>query len=309
MQYKTTRTARLLVSLALLSAGAGAVTGCGSERAAGSGVEAPGTGQEPRAESRARQVADAWDGSEAARQWRRGYHPMADAVQLPEGGPRDKADQRAFTTQSFVLRGALPALPPKNGEVRWKSGASLTLPLMEPREAYEKVAARRERRPAPDRDRGEAGRDDPGHQPGPGDRSGLAVHPGGLRHSAQARCRPPPPKLPESPIGPSRDVPAGTLVPLGRLVEVAGDCRSVTVLADHGSCDSGPAVHVRETRTRVVLSASVLGARKGPCTGETIRARVTVRLTRPLGDRILLDAHTGRPVPHEGPHEASPSWS
>ncbi|MDX3754685.1 hypothetical protein [Streptomyces sp. AK02-04a] len=308
MQYKTTRTARLLVSLALLSAGAGAVTGCGSERAAGSGVEAPGTGQEPRAESRARQVADAWDGSEAARQWRRGYHPMADAVQLPEGGPRDKADQRAFTTQNFVLRGALPALPPKNGEVRWKSGASLTLPLMEPREAYEKVAR--------------GGNDDPhltvtGVKPGEmtlATSRGPATVPAWLftlegYDTPLKRAAVRPPKLPESPIGPSRDVPAGTLVPLGRLVEVAGDGRSVTVLADHGSCDPGPAVHVRETRTRVVLSASVLGARKGPCTGETIRARVTVRLTRPLGDRILLDAHTGRPVPHEGPHEASPSWS
>ncbi|MFE1986391.1 hypothetical protein ACFW9Q_35215, partial [Streptomyces mirabilis] len=89
MRSKTTRLAGLLVTLALLSAGAGAVAGCGSERAAGSGVEAPGsgvetpgTGQEPRADSRARQVTDAWDGSEAARQRRRGYHPMA------EGGGR-----------------------------------------------------------------------------------------------------------------------------------------------------------------------------------------------------------------------------
>ncbi|MGW4142154.1 hypothetical protein ACWELV_36145, partial [Streptomyces mirabilis] len=84
MRSKPTRLARLLVTLALLSAGAGAVAGCGSERAAGSGVEtpgsgveAPGTGQEPRAESHARRVTDAWDGSEAARQRRRGYHPIA----------------------------------------------------------------------------------------------------------------------------------------------------------------------------------------------------------------------------------------
>jgi hypothetical protein len=308
MQSRTTRIAHLLVTLAFLTAGAGAVTGCGSERAAGSGVQAPGTGQEPRAESRARQVADAWDGSEAARQWRKGYYPMADAVQLPEGGLRDEADERAFTTQNFVLRGALPALPRKDGEVRWKSGASLTLPLMAAGKAYARVAR--------------GGNDGPhltvtGVKPGEmtlATSRGPATVPAWLftlegYDTPLKRAAVRPPKLPESPIGPSRDVPAGTLVPLGRLVEVAGDVRSVTVLADHGSCDSGPAVHVRETRTRVVLSASVLGARKGPCTGETIRARVTVRLTRPLGDRILLDAHTGRLVPHEGPHEASPSWS
>lgn len=90
---------------------------------------------------------------------------------------------------------------------------------------------------------------------------------------------------------------------------MTGDGRSITVLADHGACDSGPAVHVLETRTSVVLSASVLGARRGPCTSEMIRARVTVKLTRPIGDRIVLDACTGRPVPHQGPHEPSASWS
>ncbi|MFE2314982.1 hypothetical protein ACFXC8_17760 [Streptomyces sp. NPDC059441] len=308
MHAKTTRTARLLVTLALLSAGAGAVTGCGSERAAGSGVEAPGTGQEPRAESRARQVADAWGRSEAARQWRRGYHPMADAVQLPEGGLRDKADQRAFTTQNFVLRGALPALPRKDGEVRWKSGASLTLPLLEARKAYETVAR--------------GGNDGPhltvtGAKPGEmtlATSRGPATVPAWLftlegYDTPLKRAAVGPSKLPESPIGPIRNVAAHALTPLDRLAGVTGDGRSITVLADHGSCDSGPAVHVLETRTSVVLSASVLGARKGPCTGEMIRARVTVKLARPLGDRILLDAHTGRPVPHEGPHEASPSWS
>jgi hypothetical protein len=308
MQSKTARIARLLVTLALLSAGAGAVTGCGSERATGSGVEAPGTGQKPRADSRARQVADAWDGSAAARQWRRGYHPMADAVQLPEGGLRDKADQRAFITQNFVLRGALPARPRKDGEVRWKSGASLTLPLMEAREAYERVAR--------------GGNDGPhltvtGAKPGEmtlATSRGPATVPAWLftlegYDTPLKRAAVGPSKLPESPIGPSRNVPADTLAPLDRLAEVAGDGRSITVLANHGACDSGPAVHVLETRTSVVLSASVLGARKGPCTAEMIRARVTVKLTRPLGDRILLDAHTGRPVPHEGPHEASPSWS
>jgi hypothetical protein len=46
MQSKTTRIAHLLVTLAFLTDGAGAVTGCGSERAVGSGGQAPGTGQE-----------------------------------------------------------------------------------------------------------------------------------------------------------------------------------------------------------------------------------------------------------------------
>ncbi|WP_371648157.1 hypothetical protein [Streptomyces mirabilis] len=99
MQSKTTRLARLLVTLALLSAGACAVTGCGSERAAGSGVEAPGTGQEPRAESRARRVTDAWDGSEAARQRQRGYHAMAEGAPPPAGRRRATSDRATGSAQ------------------------------------------------------------------------------------------------------------------------------------------------------------------------------------------------------------------
>ncbi|MEU8902724.1 hypothetical protein [Streptomyces mirabilis] len=106
MRSKTTRLARLLVTLALLGAGAGAVAGCGSERAAGSGVEAPGsgvetpgTGQEPRAESRARRVTDVWDGSEAARQRRRGYHPMAEGAPPPAGRRRATSDRATGSAQ------------------------------------------------------------------------------------------------------------------------------------------------------------------------------------------------------------------
>ncbi|WP_327136754.1 hypothetical protein OG585_09440 [Streptomyces sp. NBC_01340] len=308
MHAKTTRTARLLVTLALFAAGAGAVTGCGSERAGGHDAGTRDTAQEPRAQTRARQVADAWDGSEAARQWRAGYHPMSDVVQLPEGGLRDEADKRAFTSQNFALRGALPALPRKDGAVKWKSGAALTLPLLEARKAYETVAR--------------GGNDGPhltvtGVKPGEmtlATSRGPATVPAWLftlegYDTPLKRAAVGPSKLPESPIRPIRNVAAHTLTPLDRLAGVTGDGRSITVLADHGACDSGPAVHVLETRTSVVLSASVLGARRGPCTSEMIRARVTVKLTRPIGDRIVLDACTGRPVPHQGPHEPSASWS
>ena len=88
------------------------------------------------------------------------------------------------------------------------------------------------------------------------------------------------------------------LLPRGRLVEVAGDGRSVTVLAHHGSCDDGPAVHALETDGSVVLYASVVGTREGPCTRDLRAEEVTVRLARPVGDRVLLDAFTGRPVPN-----------
>ncbi|QFZ75570.1 hypothetical protein GFH48_21965 [Streptomyces fagopyri] len=301
MRTKTTRTVRLPLTLAFLSAAAGAVAGCG-------GAEAGGHGAESRRQARARQVAEAWDGSGAARTWRAGYHPMGDAVQPPEGGFRAGADTRAFTTQNFVLRGTLPAAGRKPGEVRWKSGAPLTLPLAQAREAYESVAR--------------GGNDGPrltvtGARPG---RMTVATSRGPatvpawlftlegydtpLRRAAVA-----PSTLPGPPIGPARGVPASELEGLAGLVEVSGDGRSVTVAAGHGACDDGPVVHVLETGGSVVLSAFVTGTREGSCTGETRRQEVTVRLAGRLGDRVLLDAFTGRPVPYGEPGGLSPSRS
>lgn len=98
-------------------------------------------------------------------------------------------------------------------------------------------------------------------------------------------------------------------MPLDRLAEVADDGRSVTVVANHGSCDDGPAVAVLETDGSVVLSASVVGTKDGPCTSDLRAKNVTVELDRPLADRILLDAFTGRPVPYGHSEGPSPSWS
>lgn len=117
------RTAQLPLVLVLFAAAGWTVTGC-----------------DPVTEARARQVADAWDGSEAARAWRKGYHPIGEAVELPEGAFRNVSDKRAYGARNFTLRGQLPAASGKNGRVKWESGGSLTLPLMEARQAYEAVA-------------------------------------------------------------------------------------------------------------------------------------------------------------------------
>ncbi|WP_247616036.1 hypothetical protein [Streptomyces sp. MK37H] len=115
MHTNRTRTLNASIALILFAAAAGALTGCGGDT-----VKARNT--EP--ESRARLVADAWDGSRAAEAWRRGYFPMGDAVQLPANGFRTQADRRAYTTQNVVPRGELPATPHGGGQVRWRSGGS-----------------------------------------------------------------------------------------------------------------------------------------------------------------------------------------
>jgi hypothetical protein len=117
-----------------------------------------------------------------------------------------------------------------------------------------------------------------------------------------------PSPLPRPPIGRAHGVPGS---PIDQLVQIAADRRSVTVVALQGACDDGPAVAVLETRGSVVLSSSVIPGKDdgGDCTKQARLRRVTVKLARPLGDRVLLDAHTGRPIPFKPPHGPSPSWT
>ncbi|MGW6058072.1 hypothetical protein [Streptomyces sp. NPDC055189] len=308
MRTDTARTAKSLVAIALLVGGACAVAGCGSEKADRSGAQVPDSGSALKREVRARQVADAWDGSQAAEVWGKGYYPMGEAVQLPEEGFRTAADQRAFTTQNFALHGDLPGDPHEDGAVQWKSGGSLALPLAGARTAYEALAR---------------GVNDGAHltvtgaKPGEMDlvtSRGPATVPAWLftlegYDTPLKRAAVTPSKLPRSPIGAAKDVSTGVLSPLGRLVEVAGGGRSVTVVANHGACDDGPAVDVLETGGSVVLSASVTGTKDGPCSGVLHGEEVTVQLDQPVGDRVLLDAFTARPVPYGRPDGPSPSWS
>ncbi len=298
MPTTTSRTVRLLVVLGLFAAGCGPVGA-----SAGGSEPAPDTGP------RARDVAAAWDGSPAAEAWREGYHPMADPVQLPEGAFHDEADKEAYLSQNVELRASLPEAPRKDGEVSWEGGGSLTLPLMGAREAYERLG---------------------GGGNGPGPR--LTVTGVRLGETRLATSRGPatvpawlftiegydtplkrvaltPSKLPEPPVGPAGDTPTDGLRYLNGLVDVTGGGRSVTVLAHHGSCDDGPAVDVLETDGSVVLSGYVLGSNDGPCTSELLADEVTVELDRPLGDRVLLDAFTGRPVPYGRPDGRSPNWN
>ncbi|MFI7407334.1 hypothetical protein ACIBU0_01460 [Streptomyces sp. NPDC049627] len=284
MRTTTSRTVQLLTALGLLAAGCGA-------GAADSG----GTEPAPDTRPRALKVAKAWDGSRAAEIWRTGYYPMADAVQLPEDAFHNEADKEAYLTENFVLRGDLPDTPRKDGKVTWRDGGSLTLPLMGAKEAYDGL----------------------GHDGGHGPH--LTVTGAKLGETTLATSRGPatvpawlftlkgydtplkrvaliPSKAPKSPIGPARDTPTDDLWDLGPLVDVADDGRSVTLQAHHGACDDGPGVDVLETDGSVVLSGYIRGSNDGPCTANLLAEKVTVELDRPLGDRILLDAFTGRPV-------------
>lgn len=309
MRTNATRTAPSLAVFALCAVGAAALAGCGSEPADSRKAGARDTGSAGQQGDRARQVADAWDGSKAAEEWRTGYYPLGDVVQLPEDGLRNDADERAYETGNFDLRGPLPAAPPKDGTVTWASGSSLTVRLTAARKAYEAL--------------------DRNSSPGPrltvtGARigemtvvtsNGPAMVPAWLFRlegydTPLKRAAVSPSRLPEPPIKASKVVSTSVLAPLGGLAGMAKDGQSVTVVATHGSCDDGPAVDVLETNGSVVLSAHVVGTKDGVCNDMTRSEDVTVKLDRPVGDRILLDAFTGRPVPYgQSPGADSQSWS
>ncbi|MFE5812345.1 hypothetical protein [Streptomyces sp. NPDC056479] len=285
---RTTAFRTVLLLTALLAAG------CGNET---SGAGTSGTDEsEPAPDTRPRalKVAEAWDGSAAAETWRKGYHPLGDPAQLPEDAFHNDADKEAYLTQHFELRGDLPKTPQKDAKVTWRNGKSLVLPLMGAQAAYDKL----------------------GGTTGPGPR--LTVTGAKLGETTLATSRGPatvpawlftikgydtplkrvalsPMKPPKSPIGPADHL-SGKLWELNKVVEVAADDRSVTVLAHHGACDDGPAVDVLETDDSVVLSGYMAGTKEGVCTAQLMAKKVTVELDRPLGDRILLDAFTGRPV-------------
>ncbi|MGW1747474.1 hypothetical protein ACWCRD_18070 [Streptomyces sp. NPDC002092] len=62
----------------------GRAVGCGIEQAAG----------HAGSRVRARAVSDAGHGSRAAEVWAKGYRPVGDVIQLPDGGFRTEAGQR-----------------------------------------------------------------------------------------------------------------------------------------------------------------------------------------------------------------------
>ncbi|UNT00634.1 hypothetical protein MMF93_32265 [Streptomyces tubbatahanensis] len=293
MRARPSRSRNLVAVLALSVAGLVALAaGCGGrETNGGSTREADDESREARAH-RARQVAAAWDGSGAAAAWRAGYHPTGEVIQPPREGLHTKDDRQAYRDRSFALRGKLPAAATKKGQVSFAEGGALARPLEAAEESYEALV-RSGAEPRLTVTGAKLGEMTVVTSRGPATVPAwlfsLKGYDTPLKQAAVTASG-----LPRSPVKPV----AGPSTRLGGLVRSAVDARSVTVIAAHGVCDDGAVVDVTETSGSVVLSASVRGRRAGLCTKQAMLQRVTVQLGRPVGDRVLLDAHTGRPVPY-----------
>ncbi|WP_431983307.1 hypothetical protein [Streptomyces qinglanensis] len=303
MRVRSQRSAGLVAAATLTAAALGAGAGCGPQRA----VDASGDGDSRARADRARQVAAAWDGSRAATAWRAGYHPLGEVIRTPRGGLHSSADKEAYRSGSFVLRGELPEAERTRGRVMRDGGRSLTRPLISADEAFEALR----------RSTTEPRLTVTGAKPGE-----LSVPTGQGRATVPAwlftlegydaplvRAAAVPSALPRSPIGHT----PGSRSSLQHLVRISPDGRSVTVAARHGVCDDGARVEARESSGSVVLTAS--GKEREDrepgalCTKQAVLQHVKVTLRRPLDDRVLLDADSGRPVPFRSRLGPSPSWS
>ncbi|MES5817830.1 hypothetical protein [Streptomyces sp. RG80] len=285
MRTRLASTAALLLPLAVL------LVGCGSEPAS--------RAQTTDSKSRAREVAEAWDGSRAAEVWRQGYYPLADTVQLPKDAFHDEEDKEAYLNRNLVLDTELPTGSPQKGKVTWEGGGALSLPLMAPDEAFRGVSGNEGDGPRLTVTAVKLGEASLLTSRGPATVPAwlftLKGYDTPLKRVALAASQ-----LPEPPIKPAGDT-SDDLMDLAGLSSVSEDGRSVTVDAYHGACDDGPRVHVLETDGSVVLSASIVGTSDGSCTSNLLSRKVTVKLESPLGDRVLLDAFAGAPVP-QGRH-------
>ncbi|MEV7519937.1 hypothetical protein [Streptomyces sp. NPDC091371] len=276
--------------------------GCGTTAR----VEPPGRSERTApADTRPRmqQVAAAWEGSAALKQWREGFHPLGALDWAPPGGFRSE-DKLAAVNGHFELRADLPADPPAAAPIRWAGGGELTLPLLSAREAYGQFAQPKapagSERPVPVTAvrLGETTvRTSRGQAQVP---AWLFTIEGYDTPLAQIAIRPQ--ELPKPPIEPLGLSGGGTARISGHSAG-SPDTASFEVTAGHGSCDGGVAVDVLEGTDTVVLAGRILpGKEPAPGQGCDLAMRmqnVTVTLTRPVGDRILIDSESGAPIEQE----------
>lgn len=290
---RTTKSPQLCALLTLLAVG---LTACGTDSAA---IGVAPVDPVPRM----RQVAEAWQGTPALAALREGFYPLERfRTAVPKGGLRSQADRTAHLKGAYVASKPLPGALPK-GEARWQDGTRRAARALSAEQTVEllgegdnppdggptlKVTAARLGETQVATARGSARV--------PAWLFTVAGYDAPFAHPAVAW-----PKFPGSPVKPLPDSYETGSAATGGPDSVQVEGRTLTVSVSHGSC-SGPAeVKALETGETIVLAASVrpLEREKGSdqvCDLAIHMSRATVRLNRPVGDRVLLEARRGTPV-------------
>lgn len=316
---------RRLILLALLPALL--ATGCG-RAPGGSAGPGPGPTTAPADaaaafERRAAQVAQQWRDSGLTAAWREGFVPLAPLTIEPERGYPDDATKIAASAGWYRLHTTLPKRA-GNGSVAFPDGSSLSVPVVGADAAYRALAHGGQPQcdpsavpePAPDSTAGDGSVSAPAGPCGVltvtaaklgtaqlRTSRGLATVPAWIftvkempdpmvRVAVAPEAVRPLPELPVSPVPQDQDFQLVATQTLDRAEE-----RSVAYRVGVGACDKDVAPLVWESADVIVIGGSVRppdGDRA--CVAMLVLAPVTVTLTSPLADRVILDAVTGQPA-------------
>ncbi|MGP9022826.1 hypothetical protein ACT1U9_31030 [Streptomyces sp. BR1] len=279
--------------VAVVAMTAGAVLAAGCSDSGGDAVSIPAKD----ADARMKKVADAWDGSQAARQWRGGIYLLEDAIQLPQDAFRSEQDKEAYSNKWLELRGSLPdGTPPAS--VRWADGSTTATPVLTASQTFALLDARSSEKGAPSlvvtgADRGER---TVVTSRGP---ARLPVWRFSVKGYATPLTRVAIPS-PELPVAPTGVLPrADGLMPIMGITAVSAEGYALTVNAGYGACDKGVDVRVRESRDTVVLAAIARkGTFKGICDASLKGALVTVHLKDSFTGRVPVSADSGAALPY-----------
>ncbi|MEV6033012.1 hypothetical protein AB0L65_17780 [Nonomuraea sp. NPDC052116] len=251
-----------------------------------------------RFEARAREVVARWDGSAGDRAWRSGFVLLGRLQD--RGGWTDPPLWVTLSTENSVWKLAteLPAGPLADAPVRWPDGSVSEVPLVTAIDAYAEFT-----RPA---DFIEEECPAKGCRPlrVTGAELGettLETSRGTIRVPAwQFTVKGVESKFVYVAVAPSAITPRpqaaeGEFEEVKGFDLVAGKPHDLLLEYGYGSCDRVHGARAYETGKLVVVDVDEEGS-GGICDLVLHMATTTVTLTRPLGDRLVLDSGTGLPV-------------
>ncbi|GAA1257029.1 hypothetical protein GCM10009665_54300 [Kitasatospora nipponensis] len=320
-------TALLGVALATLAAGCTSGSAGGTRELGGTGqagvrssalptmptgtlAPAGGVPSGPAA-ARAAQVARAWPGSAMEQRRQARYWPWNVPVAWPPaGGFHSDADQQAVRDGRVDLPAGLPDAPfgsPALGQVRWADGSTLSLPLLPPAQALRSSPDRAARTTTPDPScAGACSARLTVTAIHPGTRQVLttrgqatiptwefsvAGYPDPVVYPAIARSGDPGGEPPVPDLG------IRELTWTKDWTATSTDGLTISAHETYGACEAPAPGRVYETDQLVVLIGQKKEQPPGTaCTAQLLSFPAEFRLSRPLGDRVVLDASTGDAV-------------
>ncbi|MGW6495119.1 hypothetical protein [Nonomuraea angiospora] len=251
-----------------------------------------------RFEARAREVAARWDGSAGDRAWRSGFVLLGGLQD--RGGWTDPPAWAALSAHNGVwkLAAELPAEPLPEARLRWPDGAVSEVPLVTAADAYAELSKPadfiEEECPA----KGCRPLRVTGAEPG---ETTLETSRGTIRVPAWLfSVKGVKSKFVYVAVAPSA-ITARPQATEGESEEVRGfdlvEGKPHDLLLEYGygSCDRVHGARAYETGNLVVVDVDQEGS-GGICDAALHMGTITVTLTRPLGDRLVLDSGTGLPV-------------